>query len=123
MYPAGQAGNEGARMSGPGDAEWHLVAKTGDVEEDEPRAVSIGDRQIAVYRVDGGFYATGNICTHEYACMSDGFVDGDVIECPLHAGRFHIPTGKALSPPVTEDLRSYPVKLEGDDIYVDVAGG
>ena len=110
-------------MSGQGGAEWRLVAKTGDVEEDEPRAVRVDDLQIAIYLVDGSFYATHNICTHEFACMSDGFVDGDVIECPLHAGRFHIPTGKALSPPVTEDLRSFPVKLEGDDIYVDVAGG
>ena len=48
------------------------------------------------------------------------FIDGDIIECPLHAGQFHIPTGKAMSPPVTEDLKTFAVKVEGDDLYVEV---
>ena len=61
--------------------------------------------------------------THEFAFLSEGFVDGDVIECPLHAGTFDILTGKAMSPPVTEDLRTYSVKVEGDDIYVAVETG
>lgn len=99
---------------------WHLVAKTGEVLIDEPKSVKIGDDYVAIYNVDGTYYATDDICTHEFASLCEGFIDGDIVECPLHAGQFHIPTGKAMSPPVTEDLRTFPVKVEGDDIYVNV---
>lgn len=100
--------------------DWHLVAKTDEVQEEEPKAVQVGNQYIAIYRVDGKFYATDDICTHEFASLCEGFIDGDIIECPLHAGQFHIPTGKAMSPPVTEDLKTFAVKLEGDDLYVEV---
>ncbi len=102
---------------------WHLVAKTDEVQEEEPKAVQVGNEYIAIYRVDGKFYATDDICTHEFASLCEGFIDGDIIECPLHAGQFHIPTGKAMSPPVTEDLKTFAVKVEGDDIYVEVPQG
>lgn len=101
--------------------EWHRVAKTDEVLEDEPKAVQVGNEYIAIYKIDGTFYATDDICTHEFASLAEGFIEGDVIECPLHAGQFHIPTGKAMSPPVTEDLRTFAVKVEGEDIYVEVA--
>ena len=100
--------------------DWHLVAKTDEVQEEEPKAVQVGNQYIAIYRVDGKFYATDDICTHEFASLCEGFIDGDIIECPLHAGQFHIPTGKAMSPPVTEDLKTFAVKVEGDDLYVEV---
>ena len=100
--------------------DWHLVAKTDEVREDEPKAVQVGNQYIAIYRVDGKFYATDDICTHEFASLCEGFIDGDIIECPLHAGQFHIPTGKAMSPPVTEDLKTFAVKVGGDDLCVGV---
>ena len=87
---------------------------------DEPKAVKIGEHNVAIYNVDGAYYATDDICTHEYASLCEGFIDGDIVECPLHAGQFYIPTGKAMSPPVTEDLRTFKVKVEGDDIFVEV---
>lgn len=99
---------------------WHRVAKMGEVAEDEPKAVRVGDHVVALYNVDGTYFATHDICTHEFASLSEGYVEGDVVECPLHAGRFHIPTGKALVAPVSEDLRTYPVKVVGDDIYIEV---
>ena len=101
--------------------DWHCVAKIDEVLEDEPKAVQIGNDYIAIYRIDDAFYATDDICTHEFASLAEGFVDGDCIECPLHAGTFHIPTGKAMTAPVTEDLRTYPVKVEGDDIFINIA--
>jgi nitrite reductase/ring-hydroxylating ferredoxin subunit len=99
---------------------WHLVATTSEVLVDEPKAVKIGEHNVAIYNVDGAYYATDDICTHEYASLCEGFIDGDIVECPLHAGQFHIPTGKAMSPPVTEDLRTFKVKVEGNDIFVEV---
>lgn len=99
---------------------WHRVAVADEIEFDEPLAVSVGDTEIALCKVDDAVYALDNICTHEYACMSDGFVDGDVIECPLHQAQFHIPTGKVMSPPAEVDLKTFPVKIVGDDVYVQI---
>ena len=88
---------------------------------DELKSAEVGRRLIGVYKVEGEFYAIDDICTHEFAVLSEGFVEGEVIECPLHQARFNIRTGKVLEPPADEDLRTYPVKLDGDEVYVGVA--
>ncbi len=72
----------------------------------------------AVYNTGQGFYATDGLCTHQGYPLDDGIVIGTVIECPLHGGRFEITTGKALSAPVYEDLKTYPVKVEGNAVYI-----
>ena len=100
---------------------WHLVARTGEIADDTPEQVRAGDAVIALCKVNGTFYAVDDICTHEFACLSDGDIDGDEIECPLHQARFHLPTGKVRAEPATENLRTYPVKVTGDEIYVKVS--
>lgn len=97
---------------------WHRVVGTGEIGEDEPKLVQVDGLTLVLYKVGDGFFATEGVCTHEFALLSDGFVDGDVIECPLHQARFHIPTGKCLGPPADRDLKSYPVRIENDDAYV-----
>jgi len=97
---------------------WHLAAKTTEIDEDEPKDVRIGDLFLAFYKINNQYYATDDMCTHECASLSQGYVDGDVIECPLHQARFHIPTGKVVGPPATEDLRTYAVRVVGDELYV-----
>ena len=102
-----------------GDEEgWVRVAARGDLAEGEVLGVETAGHSIALYDADGTLYATDNICTHAYACLSDGWLDGEVIECPLHAARFDIRTGKALDPPATEDLKTYPVRVVGEEIQV-----
>lgn len=100
--------------------KWVTVAKREDVEPGEVIGATVGEEQIAIYNLDGEFRATGNICTHAYAILSDGWVDGDVIECPLHGGRFDIRTGKALGPPVERDIKVYEVRLSGEEVQVRV---
>jgi len=78
----------------------------------------IGGKEIALYDLDGTLFATDDVCTHAYAKLSDGWLDGDEIECPLHAGRFDVKSGKAVAPPCTEDLQTYPVRLLGDRIQI-----
>ena len=102
------------------DKTWHRVAATDDISEDDPVRVQVGDEDIAIYNIEGEFYATSNICTHAYASMVDGFQEGDEIECPLHDGRFNIKTGEALCLPVTENLSIFEVKVEDGDIFVKV---
>ena len=80
--------------------------------------VTVGDKALALYEVDGEVFASDNRCTHGDALLSDGFLEGTVIECPFHQGRFDICTGKALCAPLTEDIRVYPVRIENKRIWV-----
>lgn len=99
---------------------WKRAVEAAAVEEDDLVGVDVEGRAIAIYNLKGHFYATDNICTHERACLSDGFVIDDVIECPLHQGRFHIPTGRPKGAPVHLPLRTYPVRVEGGAVFVEV---
>ena len=100
--------------------EWHSVAKLSDMRDDEPKPVRVGDRLIALYRLDGIVYATDDVCSHEFAMLSEGFIEGDEIECPLHQARFHIPTGQVRAAPATDDIATFPVRVDGEDILVGV---
>jgi nitrite reductase/ring-hydroxylating ferredoxin subunit len=99
---------------------WHKVARTSEVPEGEVIGVEVEGVPIAVYNLDGEYYATHNICTHAFALLSDGYVDEGKIECPLHQGIFDIRSGAAEEGPVDEDLKTYAVKVEGDDLLVEV---
>jgi naphthalene 1,2-dioxygenase ferredoxin component len=90
---------------------WTDVAARSDVPDSDVTAVNAGGREIALYDVDGEIYATDNICTHGHARLCDGFLEDGEIECPLHQGRFDVRTGKAMCAPLTEDIRSYPVRI------------
>lgn len=103
---------------GGDDTGWVRAAGRSDLAEGEVLGVEVASRSIALYATDDGIYATDNICTHAYARLSDGWLDGEVIECPLHAARFDIRTGKVLDPPATEDLKTYPVRVVGDEIQI-----
>ena len=97
---------------------WHAAAALSEIKENEPLGVEIAGQHVALYRVGENFYATGNICTHAEALLSDGMLDGCEIECPLHMGRFDIRTGEALTSPVEVDLPTYPVRVAGDRLEV-----
>lgn len=75
---------------------------------------------VAVFNIDGRFYATADTCTHAQASLSEGDLEGDEVVCPVHFGAFHVPTGKPLCFPVTEPLPTYPVVVQGSDVYVEV---
>lgn len=97
---------------------WVRAASRRDVGEGEVIGVEVAGHSVALYDVDGTIFATDNICTHAYARLSDGWLDGETIECPLHAARFDVRTGKVLDPPATEDLKIYPVRIVDGDIEV-----
>lgn len=106
-----------------GSEKWVKVASASEIEQGEMVAYDVEGEEIAVYHLeDGSFHATHNICTHEYACLSDGWLEEGIVECPLHAGCFDVRTGKGLGPPIEEDLRVYTVRVDGDDILVDMSG-
>jgi nitrite reductase/ring-hydroxylating ferredoxin subunit len=106
-------------MSMADPQRWTTVATLSTLAEGEMRAVAVGDKPIALYNVEGEIHATDNVCTHAFALLTDGWLDGDVIECPLHAGRFEVKTGKGLGPPIPCDIKTYPVRVVGDEIQVE----
>jgi naphthalene 1,2-dioxygenase system ferredoxin subunit len=99
---------------------WYDAVGVDEVPDDDVIQVTAGGEAIALYRLGGRFYATSDTCTHGGACLSDGFVIGDEIECPLHQGRFHIATGEARGAPATEALDTYPTKIENGRVLVQV---
>jgi naphthalene 1,2-dioxygenase ferredoxin component len=98
--------------------QWIDAAARDDVPQDDVIAVSAGGREVALYGVDGEVYATDNVCTHGQARLCEGFLDGHAIECPLHQGKFDVRTGAPTCAPVTEAIRSYPVKIEGGRVWL-----
>jgi naphthalene 1,2-dioxygenase ferredoxin component len=100
------------------DAGWVTAAKRSNLGAGDVLGVVLQGHDIALYNIDDAIFATDDICTHAYARLSDGFLDRIEIECPLHAGRFDVKTGKATAPPCTDDLKTYPVRIAGDDIQI-----
>ncbi len=100
---------------------WHELSGAQAPGEDEAIGVTVGNRPIAVCRSGGALYALDNVCTHQFALLSDGYVEDGYIECPLHQGRFDLKTGAPLCAPVTQPVRVYPVKSENGAVYVDIA--
>lgn len=85
----------------------------------EPLRVDVDGKPVCVVRFDEDVYAVSDVCTHEEAYLSEGFVEGCTIECPRHGAVFDLKTGEVLALPATEDLPTYPVRVEGDDVLVD----
>ncbi|HKM87579.1 MAG TPA: non-heme iron oxygenase ferredoxin subunit [Xanthobacteraceae bacterium] len=96
------------------------VCSQSDIAPGTVKAFEVADHRLAVYNIDGKFYVTDDECTHASASLADGILEGDVIECSLHFGAFHVPTGAVKSPPCSFALRTYKVVPQGDDILVDL---
>ena len=101
---------------------WHSAAEADAIGDDRALNVRVGEVPIAIVRAGGTLHAVHNVCTHEYALLSDGYVEDGCIECPLHQGRFQLATGEALCAPVTDPIKVYPVKVEGGKVLVELAG-
>ena len=80
----------------------------------------LGGEDIALYWVDDAVYATHNVCTHAFARLSEGFLEGDCIECPIHQALFNVKTGEVVAPPAYDPVKIFPCRIEGDDVLVDV---
>jgi naphthalene 1,2-dioxygenase system ferredoxin subunit len=106
------------------DSNWTRVATVDEVEQAGGLlGRTTGGVAIALYHVDGAYFATTNICTHGQALLSDGYLDGYLIECPLHQGLFDVRTGEVKGAPCTHPIASFPVRREGDALLVDVGSG
>ena len=100
------------------DSGFIKVAQVSELKTGEMIAVTIGVDQVLLTNIEGNFHAIDDVCSHAYACLSDGDIDGEEVEFPLHGGSFNAMTGAPMNPPAEEPLRVFRIKIEGDDIFV-----
>lgn len=100
---------------------WIEAANKDDVPDQGTLRVECGREAICLYNLGGEIYATQDECSHGSASLSEGFIVEDcLIECPLHQGSFNVKTGAAVAVPCKDDLRIFPVKIEGDKVFVQI---
>ncbi|MFQ5552504.1 MAG: Rieske (2Fe-2S) protein [Thermoplasmata archaeon] len=99
-------------------AERALLGKLDDFAEGRIHGVEVDGRQLILVNLDGTLHVLDGICTHAYAELAMGFLTGAYVRCPLHLSQFDVETGEAIGPPAEEPLRTYPVEVEGDSVYV-----
>lgn len=98
------------------------VATKNEIPAGKAKAVKVGSDEIAIYHTGADeWFATSDICTHEYCNLSfdGGKVAGYETECDCHGSKFDIRTGKVLLPPAVEDIKTYKLTIQGEDIYVE----
>lgn len=96
------------------------VAKSGEITAGTGKLVEVGGKQIAVFQVDGKYYALDNTCTHRGGPLAEGTVEGLEVECPWHGAHFSLETGQAVRPPASLGVARYPVRQQGEDIEIEV---
>ena len=96
------------------------LCKVEDVAIGEVRKVEAGSLVLAIYNLDGEFCVTDDACTHGPGQMSEGIVEGDVIECNFHQGRFNIRAGEVVGPPCMVSIRTYKTVVENGRVYVEM---
>jgi nitrite reductase/ring-hydroxylating ferredoxin subunit len=92
-----------------------------EVPPGEARKVEANDLTLAVFNVDGSFFVTDDACTHGPGSLSEGYLEGDVIECNFHQGCFNVRTGAVVSPPCVVPIRTYPSLVEDGVLYIESA--
>nr|AIF15984.1 Rieske (2Fe-2S) domain-containing protein (hcaC, bphF) [uncultured marine thaumarchaeote KM3_72_A09] len=91
-----------------------------ELESDGKRTIDFNESKILVVKIGDNIYAVDGICSHEYSDLSMGFMNGEIVTCPLHLSQFDLKTGEALSLPATEPLKRYEVKIQGTNVFVEV---
>ena len=99
---------------------WLEVSEESGIEVEDILRFDHNNKTYCIYKLEDGFFATDGFCTHEAVHLEDGLVIDDEIECPMHQGTFNIKTGKAISPPACEDLKTYPVKVDNGKILIKI---
>ena len=103
-------------------SQWIDACATDDIDEEDLIRFDHGGRTFAIYHSpEGKFYCTDGLCSHEQVHLADGLVMGHLIECPKHNGQVDYRTGEAKRAPVCVNLRTYPVKVEGGRVLIEVA--
>jgi nitrite reductase/ring-hydroxylating ferredoxin subunit len=97
------------------------LCKTSDIPVNKAIRVMISNElDLAVFHIGNDFWVTDDTCTHGPASLSEGIIAGDVVRCDFHNGACHIPSGRPVALPCDEQLKTYPVIIEDDDLFIEV---
>ena len=99
---------------------WVRVAPAADIAPGDYASAEVDGSFVAVFNVDGEFFAIDDVCTHDGGPLDQGEVVGDQIECPRHGARFDVRTGKAMTLPAIFPVKTYPVRVDGNDILLEL---
>ena len=100
------------------ESGFEKVAETGEIAPGKMRSVWLGQQQVLLANVDGNFYAISDTCSHMGGALSDGELDGEQVECPLHGAAFNVVTGEVLGPPARKAVQAHEVRISGNDILL-----
>jgi nitrite reductase/ring-hydroxylating ferredoxin subunit len=100
------------------EAEFVKVAELSEIPSGRMMMVEVGNEQVLLVNIEGVIHACDDVCTHSYASLSEGDLDGEEVVCPLHGAIFNVTTGEVVTPPAEESLRMFEVRIEGQDILV-----
>ena len=100
--------------------EFVKAASTSEIAPGQTRLVNIKGKEIALFNIEGNFFALGNACTHEEGPLAEGDIEGHEVTCPWHGSSFDIRTGEVLCAPAYDDVARYNVRVIGTEIEVEV---
>lgn len=98
--------------------DFHKIASTDEVAPGEVKQYRVEDRPVALCNVDGEFHAFEDVCTHQFAYLSEGGLERDRVKCPLHGASFDVKTGQPKSLPAVKPVPLHEVKVEDGNVYV-----
>jgi|SRR3989344_649326 len=101
-------------------SDFQKIGNKNEIENGSMKTFTVNGKQIAIANIDDQFFAIDDVCSHAECSLGEGFLDGNTVICPCHGSTFDVSNGKVLSLPATQNVGSYPVKVEGDDILVQV---
>ena len=101
-------------------AEKVELCATGEVAEGAARRVEAHGLTLAVFNVDGEYYVMDDNCTHGPGSLSEGYIEGEVVECNFHNGQFNIRTGAVVSPPCMIPMKTYPTSVENGKVVIEI---
>ena len=101
-------------------AEFFRVADAGEIAPSQAKCVEVAGKKIALFNLEGTFYAMDNTCTHRGGPLAEGELNGDEVTCPWHGAIFNVKTGKALGPPAPGGVVHYDVRVDGSDVEVEI---
>ncbi len=99
------------------------IIKVCEIQELTPGQVQlfqVEDKEISICRVNGNYYAFDDVCTHQYGSLSDGWLEGYTIECPLHGAQFDIRSGEVLCLPAVENIDTYKVVIDESNVFIEL---
>ena len=99
---------------------WKTIAQVDAIDNDEALAFEHNGAKLALFKSNDELYVADNICTHQYALLSEGYIEDGCVECPLHQGSFDLATGEAKCAPATQPIKIYPVRVAGAEVQADL---